>query len=83
VLLVLSMSAMLAGCVTSGNPGLQRNLPASPSYAKPVTVADPRAGEDPVAVAARERAGRVQANKIITDYNHWYEALRTSYGASK
>lgn len=31
----------------------------------PVIVAEPKLGDDPYAIAARERAGRLQANRII------------------
>lgn len=44
---------------------LPRAVPAAPSYLVPVPVKAPALGEDPYAVAARERAGRLQANRII------------------
>jgi hypothetical protein len=81
--LVLCLSLMSAGCVTSGKPAVQRNLPPLPSYAKPVEMQDPSRGEDPLAVAARERAGRKQANHIIRDIGTWYEDVRSSYGKAE
>lgn len=42
-----------------------RVLPGPPAYMQPVGVAAPVLGEDPYAVAARERAGRLQANRVI------------------
>lgn len=44
---------------------LPRSVPGAPSYLSPVHVADPMLGEDPYAIAARERAGRLQANRRI------------------
>jgi len=40
-------------------------IPAAPAYLVPVFVADPALGEDPYEIAARERAGRLQANRVI------------------
>lgn len=77
------LSVMLSGCVTSDNPPLQRNLPAAPSYVRPVSVSDPKAGDDALVVAARERAGRIQANCVITSFKSWYEGVRTSYSGGK
>lgn len=33
-----------------------------------------------LAIAARERAGRKQANKIITNMARWYDGVRKAYG---
>jgi len=74
---------MLAGCVTSGRPVVERSLPPLPAYAQPVKVKDPKAGEDPLNVAARERAGRVKANRRIQDLGKWYEGVRSSYEGRK
>jgi hypothetical protein len=48
-----------------------------------VLTSNPKAGEDPLAVAARERAGRVQANARIGKVADWYKALRAQYEAAK
>lgn len=69
----------LAGCATSGNPGLARSLPAAPNYARPVLTADPKVGEDALVVAARERLGKAQANCIIQNFRDWYERVREAY----
>lgn len=54
------------GCSTSGSAKvLPRSVPGAPAYMAPVQVKAPMLGEDPYAVAARERAGRLQANRII------------------
>ena len=81
--LALFLSATLAGCVTSSRAPVQRHLPPLPAYANEVSVADPKAGEDPLAVAARERAGRKQANKIIGNLSDWYLGVRTSFGDAR
>lgn len=68
---------MLSGCVASGSP--DRSLPALPAYLRRVDVPDPKAGEELLAVAARERLGRVQANCIIENTSEWYERVRKAY----
>lgn len=68
------ISLNLMGCSTSGNRGdvLPRSIPKAPDYMKPVYVADPVLAEDPYDTAARERAGRLQANRIIVKgANEW------------
>lgn len=40
-------------------------MPPAPTYLAPVAVKTPALGEDPYAIAARERAGRLQANRVI------------------
>lgn len=81
--LALSLTATLGACATSGNAVVERHLPPLPSYATPVKVQDPKAGDDPIAVAARERAGRVQANKRIDAVGAWYEDVRARYETEK
>lgn len=71
---------MLSGCVATQGPS-SRQLPAEPAFARPVTVADPAAGESAIVVAARERAGRQKANAIITNMVEWYRGVRQSYAA--
>ena len=65
-LIAASISLSLMGCSTSGSQRVvARSIPAAPSYLTPVQVKTPALGEDPYAIAARERAGRLQANRII------------------
>jgi ethanolamine ammonia-lyase large subunit len=54
-------------------------LPPPPDFAQPVAVAQPRAGEPLVGIAARERAGRVAANNRLAAFRYWYEAVRNGY----
>jgi hypothetical protein len=58
---------------------VRRDLPAPPAYLRPVVVAEPAAGEHAVAVAARERAGRLKANGIIRNARAQWEKLRKTY----
>lgn len=74
---------MLAACVSSGSAPAQRDLPPAPSFAKTIIVADPREGEPAVLVAARERAGRVAANRVITAFRDWYGDVRRDYAGEK
>lgn len=54
------------GCSASSRATvLPRVVPSAPSYLAPVGVKTPSLGEDPYQIAARERAGRLQANRII------------------
>lgn len=66
LMLVLTGVSLMA-CSTSGNSQgvLPRDVPGAPSYMVPVQVRNPVLGEDPYAIAARERAGRLQANRVI------------------
>ena len=73
---------LLAGCAGSGSgvrAVVSRDLPAAPAYLAPVAVAEPRIGENAVAVAARERAGRLKANRIIRNARAQWEKLRKTY----
>jgi len=56
-----------------------RDLPAAPGYLAPVAVPDPKAGENAVNVAARERAGRLKANSIIRNARKQWDTLRAAY----
>lgn len=58
---------------------MARVLPPEPEFAKPVEVAKPKKGESAVAVAARERAGRIAANGRITAFREWYAGVREDY----
>lgn len=73
---------MLTGCASSGSGVreiVRRDLPAAPSYMRPVAVPDPQAGEQLLTVAARERAGRLKANTIINRSRAQWEKLRKAY----
>lgn len=51
---------------------IPRVIPGPPAYLAPVSVRDPALGEDPYQIAARERAGRLQANRVIVKAaNEW------------
>lgn len=73
VLILALLSPSLMACSTSGSATvLPRDVPRAPSYMVPVRVADPVLAEDPYEIAARERAGRLQANRIIVKgANEW------------
>jgi hypothetical protein len=58
---------------------VRRELPVAPGYLAPVAVSEPRIGESVVGVAARERAGRLKANRIIVKVREQWEALRARY----
>jgi hypothetical protein len=76
------MMLLLAACAGSGSQlreVVRRDLPAAPAYLAPVAVADPKAGESAVAVAARERAGRLKANSIIRNARAQWDKLRAAY----
>ncbi len=62
-----------------GEPPVARQLPAEPDFARPVKIADPRPGESAIVVAARERAGRLQANRVIEAFRGFYSSVRASY----
>jgi hypothetical protein len=77
----LSILLLLTACAGSGSLGevVRRDLPAAPAYLSPVAVAQPKAGESAVAVAARERAGRLKANTIIRNARVQWDKLRAAY----
>ena len=72
---------LLAGCAGSASVReiVRRDLPAAPAYLNPVLVPEPKAGERTLAVAARERAGRLKANTIIRSARAQWERLRQTY----
>lgn len=80
MLAAFSLSLIVSGCVSGGREPIARNLPPTPGFARPVSVPEPRVGEDQLAIAARERAGRKQNASTITRFRGWYEAVRKSYG---
>lgn len=59
---------------------LDRQLPPPPAFARPVAVKEPQVGEYLLVIAARERAGRLEANARIQDFNEWYADLQRGYG---
>lgn len=78
--LAVLMMATLSACARSNSAAVvARQLPPPPTWAAAVTVPDPKAGDDALAVAVRERGGRVQANRIIRQFEGWYQQLRTEY----
>ena len=77
---------LLAGCAGSGSQlreVVSRDLPVAPAYLQPVAMPEPRAGESAVAVAARERAGRLKANTIIRNARAQWEKLRKAYAKAR
>lgn len=80
------MTLPLAACAGSGSnlrEVVRRDLPVAPAYLQPVAVPHPRAGEHALAVAARERAGRLKANTIIRNTRAQWERLRAAYKATR
>jgi hypothetical protein len=78
----MSTSLFVAACAGSSNGVreiVRRDLPVSPGYLAPVAVSEPRLGESVVEVAARERAGRLKANRIILKTREQWERLRAQY----
>lgn len=80
-----SILLLLTGCAGSSSVRdiVSRDLPAAPAYLRPVAVPDPKAGDDAIAIAARERAGRLKANRIITNARTQWEKLRVDYKATR
>jgi len=84
--LALLMTLLLAACAGSGSElkdVIRRDLPAAPAYLRPVAVLEPKAGENAVSVAARERAGRLKANTVIRNARAQWEKLRAAYKVSR
>lgn len=81
-MLALSIALSSGGCATSDEQsgGLARRLPQPPGFLAVVSVPDPKTGDDLRVVAARERAGRVEANRRIGALRIWYAGLRENYG---
>ncbi len=76
------MSLIVSNCGSfpAAEP-IARDLPEAPKFAKPVVVPEPRAGEDQLAIAARERAGRKRDASTIRRFLDWYFDVRKEYGA--
>lgn len=82
MLVAASLSLSLMGCSPSGNAQLrviERHIPDPPDYLRRVQVKDPVLGEDPYDIAARERVGRVQANRIITNTRFTWLKMQAEY----
>lgn len=70
----------LSGCAKSPPiSAVTRDLPIEPAFAREVHVT-PRAEDDELTAAGRERAGRQQANDIIVCFVDWYRRVRATYG---
>lgn len=78
---LISLSLM-ACSASSRQQVIPRDIPGAPAYLKPVYVADPKLGEDPYQIAARERAGRLQANRIIVRGATEWNAVAADIGKS-
>jgi hypothetical protein len=81
-IVAFSIPLLLSGCAGSASGVreiVRRDLPTAPAYLQPVAVPEPRAGEGTLAVAARERAGRLKANTIIRNARAQWEKLRAAY----
>jgi hypothetical protein len=65
----------------AGKEPIARNLPPTPGFARPVSIAEPRDGEPLLAVASRERVGRKENAAIINRFRGWYGGVRREYGA--
>lgn len=75
---------MLGACSTSKTVSeVRRDLPALPEWAMPVKVRKPASGDDPLVIAARERAGRGVANRRIKALMAWYDCVRIQYAGGE
>lgn len=80
----LSAPMTLSGCANApAREPLTRQLPAAPSFARPVSVPDPKPGESAIVVASRERSGRQQNASVIERFRNWYGGVRKSYGSKQ
>jgi hypothetical protein len=79
------LSLSLISCSASGSkvntavPTI--SLPDPPAYLRPVGVAQPQLGDDPLLVAARERAGRLQCNARINTAVADWKAMQAFYSS--
>lgn len=67
----------LAGCQTDG--ALVRHLPDWPAMCRGAAVKEPRPGEELLVIAARERSGRLKANRTIRACGEWYSSVAEDY----
>jgi hypothetical protein len=80
--LACSTTILLAGCAGSGNGVseiVRRELPVAPGYLAPVVVSEPMGKVAAELVIARERAGRLKANRIIAKVRAQWDRLRATY----
>ena len=77
------VASALTGCATAPGPIASAPiLPAAPAnFGKPVAVRAPKVGEDARVYAARERAGRLTANRRLGDDAAFYSGVVTTLGA--
>ncbi|MFA7279832.1 MAG: hypothetical protein WC100_07030 [Sterolibacterium sp.] len=61
----------------------KRDLPVKPSWAQPVFVGPPKAGENAIAVIGRERGGRLANAGRLKRFGQWYDNVRAGYGGAK
>jgi hypothetical protein len=80
---VVLLSLNLISCSASGakvNTAVPTlSLPDPPAYLRPVAVADPKLGDDPLLVAARERQGRLQCNARVNSGVSDWKAMQSFY----
>lgn len=50
---------------------------------RPVAVAEPKQGDALLTIAARERAGRIEANRIIAGQRGWYAGVQRDYAKER
>lgn len=58
---------------------MSRDLPATPEFARPTTVAEPKVKEPLVLIATRERQGRLRNAETINKFRNWYDRVREEY----
>ena len=74
----------LAGCAAAPTPVPSAPiLPSAPvDFGKPVPVREPNVGDDARAYAARERAGRITANRRLSNDAAFYADVVSKFGAT-
>jgi len=78
--LALSLTMICAGCVSSREAVLQRDLPpAANPLMQPVAVPRVAKGDDPKVRLAETRDALKQANQRIEGGRAWYEGVRERY----
>ena len=82
--LALLLMMICAGCVSSRQAVLQRELPpAADSLMRPVELPRVARGDDPKARLAQSLDTLKEANKRIENGRAWYEGVRRSYSAGE
>lgn len=75
-----SLAIALSACSTAPQFVEQkRSLPDKPAFSRIVTVAKGGEGESCYVAYDRQKNGRLLANKIIVNWEDWYERVRASY----